>query len=89
MPMLSNTCFVRAGEGKTFRQLDVGFGKEVGVGIGKLTFRADIINLFNTVNYTGGYNNFVGPDGNPDLGQPDGGTIAPTRTVKLSMRYAF
>ena len=84
-----NTCFVRAGEGKTFRQFDVGFGKEVGVGIGKVTFRADIINLFNTVNYTGGYNNFLGPDGNVDLGQPDGGTIAPTRTVKLSMRYAF
>jgi len=64
-------------------------GKELGVGIGKATFRADIINLFNTVNYVGGYNNFVGPDGNPNLGQPDGSQVAPMRTVKVSMRYAF
>jgi hypothetical protein len=84
-----NTCFVRAGDGKTFRQLDVGVGKELAIGFGKMTFRADIINLFNTVNYVGGYNNFIGPDGNPDLGVPDGSQVAPMRTVKLSMRYAF
>ena len=84
-----NTCFVRAGDGKTFRQFDIGVGKEFAVAFGQLTFRADIINLFNTVNYTGGYNNFIGPDGNPDLGTPDGTQIAPMRTVKLSMRYAF
>ena len=84
-----NTCFVRAGQGKSFRQLDVGVGKELGVGLGKITFRADIINLFNTVNYLGGYNNFIGPIGNPDLGVPDGSDIAPMRTVKLTLRYAF
>jgi hypothetical protein len=84
-----NTCFVRAGDGKTFRQLDVGVGKDLVIGFGKMTFRADIINLFNTVNYVGGYNNFIGPDGNPDLGVPDGSQVAPMRTVKLSMRYAF
>jgi hypothetical protein len=84
-----NTCFVRAGEGKTFRQLDIGVGKEVAVAYGKFTLRADIINLFNTVNYTGGYDGFVGPDGNSNLGNPDGSVTAPMRTVKLSMRYAF
>ncbi|CAN5860317.1 TonB-dependent receptor [soil metagenome] len=84
-----STCFVRAGEGKSFRQFDVGVGKEFAFGIGRATFRADIINLFNTVNYTGGYDGFVGPDGNPNLGRPNGAEIGATRTVKLSMRYAF
>ncbi len=84
-----NTCFVRAGEGKTFRQFDLGVGKAFGVVYGKLSFRADIINLFNTVNYTGGYDNFVGPDGNPHLGTPDGSIIGPMRTLKLSAHYLF
>ena len=83
------TCFVRAGEGKTFRQFDLGAGKEVEIGVGKVSFRADIINLFNTVNYTGGYDGFVPPEGNPRLGTPDGNSIGPMRTVKLSMRYVF
>ena len=56
---------------------------------GNLTFRADIINVLNTVNYTGGYDNFVGPDGNPHLGTPDGTSIGPMRTLKLSARYMF
>jgi hypothetical protein len=80
---------VRAGEGKTFRQFDLGVGKEVETGLGKLSLRADIINLFNTVNYTGGYDGFVPPEGNPRLGTPDGSQIGPMRTVKLSLRYVF
>ncbi|MGZ5203602.1 MAG: TonB-dependent receptor [Caldimonas sp.] len=84
-----NTCLVRAGDGKSFRQFDVGVGKAFGVIYGKLTFRADIINLFNTVNYTGGYDNFVGPDGNPHLGTPDGSSLGPMRTLKLSAHYLF
>jgi outer membrane receptor protein involved in Fe transport len=84
-----NTCFVRAGDGKTFRQFDLGVGKAFSVIYGKLEFRADIINLFNTVNYTGGYDNFIGPDGNPHLGQPDGSSIGAMRTLKLSAHYLF
>jgi hypothetical protein len=94
-----NTCAVRAGEGKAFRQFDLGVGKEVGVGIGKASFRVDIINLFNTVNYTGGYDGWAGaPTNNPQnylggdnahLGVPDGSSIGPMRTVKLSLRYSF
>jgi len=84
-----NTCFVRAGDGKTYRQFDLGVGKAFGVIYGNLSFRADIINLFNTVNYTGGYDGFVGPDGNPNLGKPDGNSIGPMRTLKLSARYVF
>jgi hypothetical protein len=84
-----NTCFVRAGEGKIFRQFDLGIGKAFNVIYGKVSFRADIINLFNTANFTGGYDGFVGPDGNPHLGTPDGNTIGPMRTLKLSGRYVF
>jgi outer membrane receptor protein involved in Fe transport len=84
-----NACFVRAGDGKIFRQFDLGVGKAFGVIYGKLEFRADIINLFNTVNYTGGYDNFVPPGGNAHLGQPDGSSIGATRTLKLSAHYLF
>ena len=56
---------------------------------GKVSFRADIINLFNTVNYTGGYDGFIGPDGNSRLGTPDGTALGPMRTLKLSARYEF
>ena len=84
-----NTCFVRAGDGSTFRQFDVGVAKSQALPLGKITFRFDIINLFNAENYTGGYDGFVGPTGNPKLGVPDGSQIGPVRTVKLSMRYQF
>ena len=84
-----NTCFIKAGEGYSFRQFDIGMGKAFGVIYGNLTFRADIINVFNTVNYTGGYDGFVGPDGNPHLGMADGTSIGPMRTLKLSARYQF
>jgi outer membrane receptor protein involved in Fe transport len=83
------TCFVRAGDGHTYRQFDLGIGKAFGVVYGKLAFRADIINLFNTVNYTGGYDGFVPPEGNAHLGVPDGSSIGPMRTLKLSARYQF
>ncbi len=92
-------CKVVAGEGQQFRQLDVGIAKAVGLGIGKLTLRADVINLLNTVNYTGGYDgwagaptntpvNYLGGD-NAHLGVPDGFTTATARRVKLSVRYIF
>jgi len=89
-------CVSQKGEAGRFRQFDVGVGKEVGVGIGKLSFRADIINLFNSVNY-GSYDDWGGGPGNPQnalggdnghLGVP-GGISGPMRTVKLSMRYVF
>jgi hypothetical protein len=93
--VLPGTCHFVAGEGNAFRQVDVGVAKDVAAGVGKMTFRADIINLFNTVNY-GGYDDWAGGAGtanylggdNAKLGTPTsiGG---PMRTVKLSMRYAF
>jgi hypothetical protein len=45
--------------------------------------------LFTTVHYTGGYDGFVGPDGNSHLGVPGGSAIGPMRTLKLSAHHAF
>ena len=91
-----NQCVSRKGEAGSFRQFDFSVGKDVGLGIGKLTVRADVINVFNTVNY-GSYDNWGGGPGNPQnylggdnghLGVP-GGISGPMRTVKLSLRYSF
>ena len=84
------------GQASAFRQYDLGVGKEVALGIGKLSFRADIINLFNSVNY-GSYDDWGGGPNNPQnyLGGDNGhlgvagGISGPMRTVKLSMRYQF
>jgi hypothetical protein len=89
-------CVSRKGEGGTFRQIDLGISKSVGVGFGKVVLRADIINLLNSVNY-GGYDSFGGGPGNPQnyLGGDNrnlgvaGSVSGPTRTVKLSARYVF
>ncbi|MBC7483936.1 MAG: TonB-dependent receptor [Rhizobacter sp.] len=89
-------CVSQKGQASAFRQYDIGIGKEVALGIGKLSFRADIINLFNSVNY-GSYDDWGGGPGNPQnyLGGDNGhlgvagGIAGPMRTVKLSTRYVF
>ena len=97
-PLTPGKCHFVNGEGSTFRQFDLGIGKDVALGIGKATFRLDIINLFNTTNY-GAYDAWGGGPGTPpnviylggdnlNLGTPTG-TGGPMRTVKLSMRYVF
>lgn len=91
-------CVSRKGEANTFRQFDLGIGKEVAMGIGSMTFRADIINLFNTTNY-GSYDDWGGGPGTPPnvnylggdnlhVGVP-GAISGPMRQVKLSLRYKF
>ena len=91
-----SNCVTLKGESNTFRQVDLGIAKDVTIGIGKFTLRADVLNLFNTVNY-GGYDSFGGGPGNPqnylggdnpNLGVP-GSISGPMRTLKLSMRYQF
>ncbi len=93
-----NNCVSRKGEANTFRQFDIGIGKDLALGIGTLTFRADIINLFNTTNY-GSYDDWGGGPGTPPnvnylggdnlhTGVPTG-VSGPMRQVKLSMRYRF
>ncbi|MED5621986.1 TonB-dependent receptor [Ideonella sp. BN130291] len=89
-------CVTVKGDGKAFRQFDLGIAKDVGVGFGRITVRADVLNLFNSINY-GGFDDWGGGPGNPqnylggdnaNLGKPNG-MAGPMRTVKLTARYAF
>ncbi len=90
-----NNCVSQKGDTPTFRQFDLTIAKDVAVGIGQLTFRVDVINLFNTTNYKGydawgggpGTANYLGGD-NAHLGVPND-IAGPMRTLKVSMRYAF
>ena len=89
-------CVYVAGDGGAFRKFDLGISKDVTVKSGKLAFRLDVINLFNTMNY-GGADDWIGGPGNPqnayggdnaNVGVPNG-FEGPMRTVKLSMKYSF
>lgn len=91
-----NKCVSVEGKGSAFRQFDVAVGKEIKVGYGKFVVRADILNLFNTVNY-GGRDDWVGGPGNPqnalggdnkNLNTPNA-LAGPMRTLKLSMAYRW
>ncbi|QBE62600.1 TonB-dependent receptor [Pseudoduganella lutea] len=90
-----NNCMSVKGDGDNFKQVDIGLAKDVQFRFGALTLRADVLNLFNSINY-GGYDGWIGGPGsansyggdNPNL------TLAnsmggPMRTLKLSARYAF
>ncbi|MES2162778.1 MAG: TonB-dependent receptor [Pseudomonadota bacterium] len=89
-------CVSAKGNGSAFHQVDVGLAKEVGFRYGRVSLRADVLNLFNSVNY-GGYDGWGGGPGNPqnrlggdnkNLGTPNS-VGGPMRTVKFSARYAF
>lgn len=74
------------------RQVDLAATKnfDVGKGIG-LRIRADILNIFNTYNWTDYDTWHGGPtDPNPSFGNRNGkGISTPTRTVKLSVGASF
>ncbi|MBL0163339.1 MAG: TonB-dependent receptor [Xanthomonadales bacterium] len=74
------------------RQVDLAATKtfEVGKGIG-LRVRADILNIFNTYNWTDYDTWHGGPtDPNPNFGNRNGdGISTPTRTLKLSIGASF
>lgn len=89
-------CVSQKGVTPTSRQFDLAIAKDVPVGYGQLTFRVDVINLFNTTNYKG-YDSWGGGPGNPQnylggdnahLGVPND-IATPMRTFKLSLRYSF
>jgi outer membrane receptor protein involved in Fe transport len=89
-------CVSAKGNGDAFHQIDVGLSKDVGFRFGKVSLRADVLNLFNSINY-GGYDGWGGGPGNPqnrlggdnkNLGTPNS-VGGPMRTVKFSARYAF
>lgn len=90
-------CNYVKGNGGVFRQVDLALSKDVLFSFGKVGLRMDVLNLFNTINYSG-YDswgggpstppqNWVGGD-NSHLGVP-GAVAGPMRTVKFSARYAF
>jgi hypothetical protein len=90
-----NDCVSVEGDGKAFRQVDVGVGKEFKIGWGRVAFRMDVLNLFNAVNQRG-FDDWGGGPGNPQnyLGgdNPNLGLVNSyyfPRTVKLSARYVF
>lgn len=91
-----NSCVSAEGKGSNFRQIDVGLAKEIKFAFGALSLRADVLNLFNSINY-GGYDGWGGGPGNAqnrlggdnrNLGVPNS-VGGPMRTVKFSARYAF
>ncbi|HEY1225914.1 MAG TPA: hypothetical protein VGF26_01205, partial [Ramlibacter sp.] len=92
-----SACVSRKGNGGPFREVDLALSKGVGTGFGKVELRMDVLNLFNTINYSG-YDawgggpasppaNYLGGD-NSHLGVA-GGVAGPMRTVKFTARYAF
>lgn len=91
------TCFSQKGEGGPFREVDLALSKDIQVGFGKIGLRMDVLNLFNTINYSG-YDSWVGGPSTPpknylggdnaNLGVP-GSVAGPMRTVKFSARYSF
>ena len=91
-----STCVSVEGDSDAFQQVDLGISKDVKLPMGKMVFRADVINVFNKVNY-GGWDDWGGGPGNPvnylggdnaNLGVANG-MRGPMRTFKLGLRYTF
>lgn len=93
------TCDTLADNSPSFRQVDIGIGKEMAWGIHRFSVRADVLNVFNTVNY-GGFDDFAGAppaSGNPtnayggdnlNVGKPNV-TRGDPRTLRVSVGYRF
>ncbi|MFT3904849.1 MAG: TonB-dependent receptor [Steroidobacteraceae bacterium] len=86
-------CVFRKGDGKAFHELDLGLSKDFQIYRSSLTLRADVVNVFNSINY-GGYDGWAGGPtttpanqyggDNANVGNPNsmGG---PMRTFKLGL----
>ena len=94
-----SNCVAVEGDAPSFRQADMSLAKELNFGGNKFNLRADVINVFNTVNY-GGFDDFGGGPGAPgqpknavggdnlNLGKPNS-TRGDTRTFRLTFGYKF
>lgn len=92
-------CVTREGDSPSFRQLDVGIGKELAWGSHRFSVRADVLNLFNSINY-GGFDDFIGgppPAGGPanrfggdnvNLDRPNS-LRGEMRTLRVALGYRF
>ena len=95
-PTSWDACQSFLGKADWTKQFDLSLSKSFKVPGGDFSLRLDMLNVFNTVNWTG-YNDWGGGPGAPrnwtggdnaDLGQRNGVGL-PMRTYKLSMRYVF
>ena len=95
-PQSWDQCHSYLGKPDWTKQFDLSLSKAIKVPGGEFSLRVDVLNLFNTVNWTG-YDDWGGGPGNPQnwtggdnatLGKRTGVGL-PMRTYKLSMRYAF
>lgn len=91
-----NLCVYEEGDGESYSQVDIALSKSFEVGRISMTFRADVLNVFDTVNYSG-YDGWGGGPGNPqnqyggdnpNVGIPNS-IFGPMRTIKLSFSSSF
>ena len=94
-----SNCVTVEGDAPSFRQVDVSLSKEFAWGMHRFLVRADVLNVFDTVNY-GGFDDFgggpVGPGGtansiggdNLNLGHPNSIRGDP-RTFRVMLSYRF
>lgn len=82
------------GNAKSFRQVDVRLAKNIRFGADKegeggyrLQLTAEVFNLFNRANF-GGYDAFIGPEGNPNFGTPNA-LNGPPRSFQVGARFTF
>jgi len=92
-------CVSSEGDGRAFRQFDLGLSKAVRFGEHTVTMRADVLNLFNATNYDG-LDDWGGgpvPAGKPsnqfggdnlNVGKPNS-VRGDQRTLRLMLSYAF
>ncbi|MFO1217218.1 MAG: TonB-dependent receptor [Burkholderiaceae bacterium] len=83
-------------KGDSFNQLDLGVSREIKAAGGAFVLRADVINVFNTVNF-GGYDEWGGGPGNPqnkyggdnaNVGTPNG-MGGPMRSLRVGLAYRW
>lgn len=95
-PTSWDVCGSFYGDPASFRQVDLALSKGFKLPFGEVSVRLDVLNLFNTVNWSQ-YDDWGGGPGNPqnkyggDNPNTDKrtGTSNPMRTYKLSLRYSF
>jgi outer membrane receptor protein involved in Fe transport len=92
-------CSYAEGDAPSYRQVDIGLGKQVGWGEHRFTVRADVLNLFNARNYSGfddGIGGKPAPNapanhyGGDNLNVDKPNTVrGDNRTVRLMLGYKF
>jgi outer membrane receptor protein involved in Fe transport len=92
-------CSYAVGDAPSYRQVDIGLGKQIGWGEHRFTVRADVLNLFNARNYSGFDDGIGGKPapkapanhyGGDNLNVDKPNTVrGDNRTVRLMLGYKF